>query len=832
MIQLQTAVATATFICGLGLGGLVSGCTSTGTRPLDSASSANTGSRVGASASAVGSSSPHPFPSGSNPTLPTAAVKGHPRLWLTAEDLPRLRSWAVAANPIYGRGLAAVAQRAKADMDAGKIPSQGRCESGGKYCESYALLFAFMSLVNPQPAKRQDYAQRARKILMHMMKRVAAGDQGDPLAKKRFSLSDRSRWAGEAFGLTVDWIYPHLSTADKATIRQVFLRWAEQQLHAQTTNHNHPEPIGKLNDPVLVKKRAARRYAANNYFTAHMRNLGLMAMALDEADDPADPNAGRTYPRLRDYLQNATGAWLYMTNHVLANDAIGGWSPEGFEYAPRSLAFTIQFHWALQTAGQADPTRYGPQVVVGNNPFWKQVIPAYLHGLSPATVQHNRIPVYQPAWTGDGETYELLDFIDVFAPLGLHAERRGDQKTLAAVRWLQIHTPAGGSGDILRRARARNGALGYRQSILYFMLMAPGASPLVDPRPKVGLSYLGRGLGQIFARTSWGTDASWFTYQVGWADIDHQHGDANNFGFYRRGEWLTKERVGYGEHFENTDQHNAVCIENDQPRHSSDTRRAGFWKRGSQWVLSHAADPQLLAHSFATKYVYASGDATGMYNSDYEGVRDVKHASRAVFWLKPDHLVVYDRAVTGKADRFKRFWLHTPAVATVNGQRATVTTKKGQQLFIQTLLPASASIKAQAYTPGSDWRTKPAAHEPMTADLLVEPAHSSREVRFLHVLQGADRKGRADPVALVKSTGSTVFEGARIGTAVVLFPVRLGSIKELVFTVPSKVSRLYLTGLEPGKRYDVSKQAVGAKVEFTVKPGTARAADSGGVLVF
>src|SRR5690606_27416957 len=146
-------------------------------------------------------------------------------------------------------------------------------------------------------------------------------------------------------------------------IRTVFLRWAEEQLKAQVTDHNHPEPAGKLNDPELLKDRRKRRYAANNYFTAHARNLGLMSLALDPADDPAEEGSGRAYPRLRDYLQNVTGAWLYMSDSVLRNDASGGIAPEGFEYAPRTLAFLLQLYLALETAGVADEARHGTQVV-------------------------------------------------------------------------------------------------------------------------------------------------------------------------------------------------------------------------------------------------------------------------------------------------------------------------------------------------------------------------------------------------------------------------------------------------------------------------------------
>ncbi len=34
-----------------------------------------------------------------------APLTTHPRLWITADDLPKLRGWAVDTNPMYKNGL-------------------------------------------------------------------------------------------------------------------------------------------------------------------------------------------------------------------------------------------------------------------------------------------------------------------------------------------------------------------------------------------------------------------------------------------------------------------------------------------------------------------------------------------------------------------------------------------------------------------------------------------------------------------------------------------------------------------------------------------------------
>lgn len=763
------------------------------------------------------------------PAPPAVPAKGHPRLWLRASDLPKLRARATPSNPIYGE-LAAIAAEAKAAMDEGKIPSDGECSYQRVYCEAHAQLFAFMSLLASDEAARSDYAARARKILLHIVDQVNKAGPRDTFGQS-FSTRDRSRWAGEAFGLTVDWIYGALSPADKAAIRSVFLRWAEAQLRSSTTSHDHPEPIGKLNDPAMLKDPRKRRYAVNNYFTAHMRNLALMSLAFDPEDDPPDPKHQGTYPRLRDYIANVTGAWLYMTDHILRNDARGGAPPEGFEYGPATLSYVSQTLLALQTAGEADPAKWGPQVHLDGNPFWHEYIPAHLHSLSPATIPHPFGPAYEAAWTGDGERYWVNDQIDTYAALGLHAEYSGNAERLNALRWMAIHLGPGGPASLVRRARSRMGQMHKRHSILYFLLLDPAVTP-ADPRPKIPLTHFGPGLGKVFARTSWGPDATWFNFHLGWAHIDHQHGDGLSFGFYRGGEWLTRERVGYGEFFMGSDQHNTLAVENDKNRHHDEPMRGGFWRRGSQWPLVHKDDPAVLAKSFAKDYVYVLGDATGLYNSAYENATDVTHVSRSLVWLMPDHLVIYDRATTGKEGRFKRFFLHTPTVAKVAKNVSTVTTPKGQKLFVTTLLPDNAVITAEPYTPGKTWETKLIEYETILATLRVEPPTPPKDARFLHVLQGAAGNATPDAATLVRTRQGKPFAGAVVKGTLILFPVDLGAAPEVSYTAPPGVTRHLITGLTPGASYDVVRKPGGGGEQISVRAGSTLKADEGGVLSF
>ncbi|MCE9579399.1 MAG: hypothetical protein K8W52_40125 [Deltaproteobacteria bacterium] len=751
-----------------------------------------------------------------NPEPGTEATD-HPRLWIRSADLPRLRGWAVAQNPTW-LDLQRLATRAKDDMDAGHVAEDDGSAHYVSYpTETYAQLFAFMSLVDPDATARADWASRARALLMHAVGEAAKGlAPGQPFRDPDFAINDRSRWNGEGFPLTVDWIYGSLSAADKAQIRGVFLGWIDQDIH---DSYNRPVPEDVTYDPILVADRAQVRWAGNNYATAHMRNIGLMAMALDAADDPGDALRGR--------LDNAIGAWLYKVDELLRTDAAGGLSPEGFEYGPQSLGYVAQFLLALRTAGKDDPARWHDLagVQLSANPFWAQVVPAYVNSLSPVPITHDyRGPLYECAWYGDGQHTQAPDFIETFGPLAIYAQLTGNAAGAAQIAWIQTHQAPGGAEGLADRVGKTEA---FSASILYFLTLDPAVAP-IDPHATAPTRHVAPGIGRVLARTAWTDDASWFTWSLGWQGIDHQDGDGNAFELYRHGEFLTKKRIGYGYGYETSDNSNTLAIENDPPDHMD--YRALLWQRGSQWPGDNDGDPTIVALSTGDpRFVAATGDATTLYDSAHELSQDVQHASRSIVWLAPDHVVIYDRATTGKADRFKRFWMGTPALATVAGARATMLSPGGQQLFVTSLLPTTAVVTAQAWPDEDDVAGgTPAEFEAMRYRIAIEDPAKPADVRFLTVVQGADAGAAASPTARIASTVGTPYAGARVGTTAVLFKVNLAdAFTSTTYTVAGATTHL-VTGLAPQSGYTVTRSGD----TVTVTAGGSSMADAGGVLVF
>ncbi len=803
-------------------------------------------------------------------------ASGHPRIWITAADLPRLRGWANAKNPVWKDGLAKAVEQALTIYDTefypGGQPNPNWPDSGidnwvRRSTEAYAELFAFMSLVDPDESARPAHVTRAKNLLMYVIREAAKGASPDPAKPERFrgakfaTYNRASAW-GEGFALTVDWIYSALNAEEKTVIRKVFMRWADENVHAVTAGDEHPEPIGVINEPRILADKSRLRWTIDNYFTAHMRQLAFYGLAFDAADDPPlDPAAppGRLGNTARSYLDNAVGAWLYYQYAVyedptIASAAIGvpasalglasgGLSPEGFLYGS-SIGMLHEALLALYTAGYRDTRKYGPQIGLIGSGYWDRVVDGVLHSLvaepQPVPGEAYIGPVYQFASYGDTQRYWLMpDYATMFLSLAIHDRATGNAKRLDKDRWLVVNAMEGIAAGLSRRIANMGGNSTASLSILHFLALDPAAKPTEDPRPSLPLTFVDRQLGRVIARTAWGPNGTMFDYKCSWETISHQHGDCNQFEMWRKGEWLVKERTGYANDpaVLTSEFHNTLAIQNkttsgaDKP---ADLQwfEVETWARGGQFtVAQNAGDPKVLTSS-APAWSYAQGDATNLYNRPSrhgDGATDVAHASRSIAWVKPDFIVVYDRATTKSDNRFKRFFLVSGGDADVQGKLATFTTPKGQKLYVQTLLPANATSRAVKAEPFNQM----AAGEPSRSKLMVEDPASPRDIRFLHVLQGADAGVAPAAVIAVQSSAGTPFAGAVVGAYAVVFPVDPNApFTKVTYAVPASVTSQLVCGLRPGVGYDVALTNVGGNVEVTVTAGSAYKADDAGVIAF
>lgn len=754
----------------------------------------------------------------------------HPRLWFRPEDLPALKAAMHEKNPLWTDGLARIIADGVSQMDAGKLPNPARpgaCLDENEIvpCEAWAEIFAFRALLAKGDTDEALWIARAKKLLFAVLNEADKGfDDRAAVRAHAFPVDDRSRWYGEAFPLVVDWIHGSLSEGERSLVVRVFARWADAISHADVTTANHPEPLGIFNQPELLKDVKLVRWSLNNYYAAHARNLGLMSLAVDAADDPKGLVRGR--------LREALGAWLYVMDHAMRTETRGGLPPEGFEYGPQTYGYIAQLLWGLVSAGEDNPATWGPQVASLRGSLWVDVQRAWLHSLPPvASGTTDMGPAYEPAWYGEGQHVTVPDPVDLMGPLARSWEVLGRPDEAARARWSTRNAGPGGAAG--QTDRARDGTFP-RRALLHFATSLPGALE-TDPRPGLGNLHVAQGLGRVLARTGWGARDSFFSLESGWIGMDHQTGGGGDFGLFRKGEWLTRRRVGYGDVGSSSDQHNTITVQNTRPSHGQPgDYRYVLWQRGSQWTVELSNGPaRLAAFADGPASLSATADLTSLYQSAYEGATQVGHVSRSLVWAKPDHIIVYDRASTLADGRFKRVNFQLPAAVTMHGKQAVARTKGGQDVAITQVLPESGTLTLEPVDKGAD--EEAAEGEPMKRRVRAEASLRGLEARFLHVVQGLDGGASIDAVDRTESRGAAATDGVVLRGTSYVFLRSLGpSPKELVFAAPSGTGHHVVTGLAPGGKYDTVVTGEGGKTLVTVRSGStspsAREADAGGTL--
>lgn len=836
------------------------------------------------------SSSVNVYASYFTPVTIPAPVAGHPRLWLNQADIARYRSWAVPSNAIYQQGLRSMlanALHAYALCFPNGQPASPYPDSGDVYgysganitsdmvSEQHALTLAFFALIDPSPTARLDYASKARDLYMYVIHQANQPHAaGVPFRDPIFAIYNRSNSAGYTWPLLADWLQgvtdangqpvTILTAQDRLDIRDCFMRWSEDCLNAYTTGGDHPSPIGVTNSTALLPGGNAMRIAANNYYLNHARLITMMPLALDAADDPvldATKPVSFRGNSLRSYLALATGAWLYQQYAMFGDPtevraaynlpatasvglASGGTAAEGGLYG-HSVGFILGQLLALQSTGITDPSFCGPQISLLGSPVWDK----YVHGYLAQLVPQQQV---DPSQSYLGPVYQIANFGDViriwatpnnmiaFALLALTEQKQGRADHLAAARWIALHAVEGGAAGLLTRIQRPYDTL---ESMLYFMLFDPTdptALTPADPRPSYSANYYDPGMGRLLSRTDWTPNGTLLDFRSGWLSINHQNCDGGQFQFYRKGEWLTKELSNYDNYGngQSTIWHNTLALQNwcasstpfmqwfEQP----------YWTHGSQWNNHQSAgDPATIAAT-GPGYAVAHTDMTNLFNHPSSNVNgnftDITHASRTLVWLQPDTIVVYDRATSLHAG-FKRFNLTTPTTPIVDApnHRATITTAKGQHFFVQTLLPANATL---TYIPEGGSLTNIAQLEHSTGRLEIEDPAKPAATRFLHVLQAADAVvTAADPTAVVASSAGTSYEGALVLDTVVLFARDLSTaFTSVTYTVPDTTAHHYVANLSPNSGYTVTTAATPGWLTVTITPGGPATTDAAGLLRF
>jgi len=307
--------------------------------------------------------------------------------------------------------------------------------------------------------------------------------------------------------------------------------------------------------------------------------------------------------------------------------------------------------------------------------------------------------------------------------------------------------------------------------------------------------YLAEGAGLLFARSDRTTEAVWVSFQAGDKVTDHQHRDQNSFSIYHKG-WQAREP---GSWWSWTSFHNTITIDGKNQVEGNRTRNP---------------DARLVRYEPGPDYTYALGEASQAYLLE-DGTRLLDKFEREFVFLKPRHVVVFDRIQAANPNSAKNWHLQSASPFDINANRATTTTGGGR-LFLTGLLPQGSRMTQEQRTV----EAKPVANWTLT---VQSTAVQSSEL-FLTVLEATDAAAQAPAAAERIDTTEGKAVGVRVGDRLVFFG-KAGEIDGSISYTLNGAGRCrhLVIDLKPGREY---------KVRDNAKPLGTFAASKHGTLVF
>jgi PKD repeat protein len=275
------------------------------------------------------------------------------------------------------------------------------------------------------------------------------------------------------------------------------------------------------------------------------------------------------------------------------------------------------------------------------------------------------------------------------------------------------------------------------------------------------LQYWNQGTGLIVARNDWNYNSTWVAFQLGnLLETDHQQDCQGQLEIQRGADGLLISANEVGENQLPSTQSlfgNLMVIDDNGV--GTQTYR---FNQGS-WFGTPGC--RILNYEATNHYVYAGGDYAASYGLNFTpGIGTAKQLTRQIVYLRPDYIVVHDRAVTKSTNDLKQLRWHFLTSPVFNASsNSWVATAGASKLFGQTfsrslLSSSNAAVNCPDDPSGAlvyrvaSWNSIKATNVTYVTALQSAPSTTANMVAttFLH------------------STDNRL-EGVQMGTNVVLF---------------------------------------------------------------
>jgi hypothetical protein len=610
-------------------------------------------------------------------------------------------------------------------------------------------------------------------------------------------------------------------------------------------------------DPPLTNTCSATRYQVCNDGTAgsmhaYFKSWFDGAVLYDEWAHLEDPNVSwQAYQAAYANLPTQPTCYNSPTGSTTPcfGDGRDGESSEGSGYGTYIYALRDMMN-AIYTAGYDDPMLYGPQMSLATSSFWDLWAVKdneFLTGMQPNNGPGSSFgggdiaPAYSYLTTGSVNSYyQEPAYFGTEASMLTFDSYTGSTDRKNELLWPIMNTAFGGP---LGTADGCVGLCGFDAMLtksfgnnlnvdLFIALPAgdPQSSLPADPRPSMPTDIFNGSFNQHqMVRSGFTNSDTLFTTYCPTTLNNHELPMCGTFEIYSDNEWITKHRPMFDSDYNiqtsTPQQSNQLSVLNVLgagylPATGDSVDAAtygGQWWGGEQAVL-----PVAMNHSELPAYSAAIVDMKNQYNgwwwnpTNAISYNDVTAASRSIIFLRNSkQVVIYDRAATNTENE-KAVYINTTGTPTVSGNTADWLTQSGsQKAYYTELLGGTLSNIGLASDPdnGADWEV---------ASTLETDGGSTTADQFLHVLEWGPSSFSKTSTSLVQSSAGQNFDGALIGSSLVMFLRSWPNSFTGTTFAASGATTIYVSDLTPNTTYTITG---------TGTPSTAET-DTAGVLEF
>ena len=694
--------------------------------------------------------------------LAAQAPLAHPRLFFTAEDIPRLREMAATThNDIW------LPIREYAQSLVGSLPPDSSSGQDLSFFRNYGdqlTTLAFACVIEDSP----DLCDLAIDFLIA----PSGWDQWGESNQRGLGLAHML--AGSAFGY--DWLYDQMTPDQQNTVRINLATWTQRMYEASSGTYQ----AGWNN--------WWRKSYLQNFYWITNSALGLAGLALlDDLDDPlqvqcavsAPTNvnvrtgpgtnytiaevipAGQTRYPIGQMMGEDGYLWWKLDEQrwvrsdvVRANEGCAGLNMDAqtwIDHAAEQMTIAQFFLNGIGDGTWHESMTYQSYLLVFSLPFLINLREIQGVDLLPATYLQNYAP-----WRLYNYLSGSIEFLMGFGDF----ERTWGNSFIPQVLLRFIASEYGDSyaawtAEKITAADGRNANINSAPWYVYEFFTY---NPDVIPRPPfdLPLSQTFPDLEGVIWRTGWDSDALVFGFKTGayggrfafesflagdhpWKapcaishcslNTEHDHDDTNTFYLYRAGTWLAPETEGVGNY--DTSFHNTLLIDG-QGQYRPPEERYGEYPEdlaGSDGVLEATAS--------APHFDYLAANATRRYRQ-IDGIEDV---TRYVVFVRPDYFVMVDN-LQAASPKYYEWVLHFGEEVRIEGQRVRGIASDGQVLDVGIVAPNPAVIVS-----GNDGR--PYVH--------IGASRLAADLRFVNLLYPADSEASAgNPSATLLADDGTV----------------------------------------------------------------------------